>query len=60
MFLQSLADVEGSCGLFDLAGLGTAMGMLPACLAEGQTRKRECAHVSCTCFCVLLKFDAKV
>lgn len=60
MFSQSLAGVGGSCGLFDLAGLGTAVAQLPAYLGAAHTRKGECVKEFCACFRVLLKSDAKV
>lgn len=60
MLPQSLAGVGGSCGLFDLAGLGTAVALLPACLGPAHTRKGEYVKEFCTCFHVLLKSDAKV
>lgn len=60
MFPQSLAGVGGSCGLFDLAGLGTAVAVLPACLGAAHTRKGECVNMFRMCFRVLLKSNAKV
>lgn len=57
---QSLAAIGGSCGLFDLTGLGTAVALLPACLGGVHTRKGERVKVFCTCFHVLLKSDSKV
>lgn len=45
MLPQSLAGVRGSCGLFDLAGLGTAVALLPACLGAAHTREGVCEHV---------------
>lgn len=58
--LLSLAGAGGSRGLSHLAGLGTAVALLPACLGAAHTRKGECMNVFCTCFHVLLQSDAKV
>lgn len=58
--LRSAAGAVGSCGLFDLADRGAAVGTLPGCLGERRARKRVCVSLSCVCFCVLLKFDARL
>lgn len=57
---ESLTAVGGSCGLFDLAGLGTAVALLPACLGAALSREGECVKVFWMCFHVLLKSDAEV
>lgn len=57
---QSLAGVGGSCGLFDLAGLGTAVALLPACLGAAHTRKGECSvRAFMSCLNLMLRFNSQ-